>query len=102
MMSDGQTVSTANRERYHRWIEQQLQGILDTLRGNEFSTINDYLMKSYTNGFVGTFYAQHKRDGVTVIVPINESAVMHSLMDRTKLTDPLYEQLTDDLDELRG
>ncbi len=49
-------LSIVYRKQYQEALKQQIDGILDTLNSNTFTTIADYLGVSYENGFIGTLY----------------------------------------------
>ncbi len=85
---------------YQEALKKQINGILDTLNGNQFSTISEYLAKSYESGFVGAMYDIHGQ-GVPLIFPINQDQVVQAVTLDTKLSKPLYNKLGEDVNLLK-
>lgn len=88
------------QKQYQEALKKQLDGILDDLQGKEFSSIADYLAKSYENGYIGVMYDLHKH-GIPVIMPINQEQVVKALQVDSKLSRPMYERLGEDVDYLK-
>ena len=85
---------------YQEALKKQINGILDTLNGDQFSTISEYLAKSYESGFVGAMYDIHGQ-GVPMIFPINQDQVVQAVTLDTKLSKPLYNKLGEDVNLLK-
>lgn len=85
---------------YQRLIKAQVKAALDRLHAGEYETIDKYLRDSYTDGFVGTMYNLH-RQGVPVIVPIEQEAAIKAVTIDSKLKEPLYESLGVDVGKLK-
>lgn len=69
------TQSKAYQLEFQRQLEAQVSGILDVLQGKNFTSVADYLQRSYTNGFVGNMY-DLQGQGVPLVIPIDESQVL--------------------------
>lgn len=85
---------------YQEALKKQINGILDTLNGDQFSTISEYLAKSYESGFVGAMYDIHGQ-GVPLIFPIDQDQVIQAVTLDTKLSKPLYNKLGEDVNLLK-
>lgn len=85
---------------YQEALKKQINGILDTLNGDQFSTISEYLAKSYESGFVGAMYDIHGQ-GVPLIFPIYQDQVVQAVTLDTKLSKPLYNKLGEDVNLLK-
>ncbi len=85
---------------YQEALKKQINGILDTLNGDQFSTISEYLAKSYESGFVGAMYDIHGQ-GVPLIFPIDQDQVVQAVTLDTKLSKPLYNKLGEDVNLLK-
>lgn len=85
---------------YQEALKKQINGILDTLNGDQFSTISEYLAKSYESGFVGVIYDIHGQ-GVPLIFPIDQDQVVQAVTLDTKLSKPLYNKLGEDVNLLK-
>ena len=85
---------------YQEALKKQINGILDTLNGDQFSTISEYLAKSYESGFVGVMYDIHGQ-GVPLIFPIDQDQVVQAVTLDTKLSKPLYNKLGENVNLLK-
>jgi len=77
---------------YQQALRTQVQAILENLQTNEFGTIAEYLAKSYEDGFIGTMY-DLQGQGIPLIFPIDQKAVVDAIQNETKLSDTLYAKL---------
>lgn len=77
---------------YQKALKTQVQAILENLQTNEFGTIAEYLAKSYEDGFIGTMY-DLQGQGIPLIFPIDQKAVVDAIQNETKLSDTLYAKL---------
>lgn len=80
---------------YQKALQQQIDGILDTLQNNQFDKIADYLGVSYENGFMGALYDLHGQ-GIPLIFPIDQSKVVKALQTDSKISEGLYSRLGED------
>lgn len=85
---------------YQEALKKQINGILDTLNGDQFSTISEYLAKSYESGFVGAMY-DIQGQGVPLIFPIDQDQVVQAVTLDTKLSKPLYNKLGENVNLLK-
>ncbi len=100
LQSDELTNSRIYQIQYQKALKGQIDGILEKLHGDEFSTIQKYLSDTYTNGFVGTMYAMHGQ-GVPVMIPIDRRAAAKAVVTDSKLSVDLYASLGYDMDILK-
>lgn len=95
LQADEQTQSKIYQLEYQKALEKQINGILEKLKDNNFSTIQEYLKKCYEMGFFGTLYDIHGQ-GIPLIFPINQEEVvmaMRKTHDNIKLSDRLYDNI---------
>lgn len=85
---------------YQNALKGQIGAILDDLKSNNFTHIQDYLKQSYENGFIGTMYDIHNQ-GVPLIMPIDQEQMVRAIMHDTKLSENLYNSLGMDINELK-
>lgn len=85
---------------YQKALRAQINGILDTLNGEQFNTIADYLLKSYEDGFAGVMYDFHWQ-GIPLIFPIDQDQVVKASQHDTKLSKSLYDSLGEDVSLLK-
>lgn len=84
--------SKVYQKQYQQALQGQVSGILDNLHGTEYATIDKYLKECYTNGYVGTMYDIAKQ-GVPVIMPIDQAAVVKAVLTDSKVSKGLYNAL---------
>lgn len=85
------TQSKAYQLEYQKQLETMVSGVLDTLQGNNFTSIAEYLQNSYTNSYIGNLYDMHGQ-GVPLILPMNENQVVKAVQktgDDFKLSEKL-------------
>lgn len=88
------------QKQYQEALKKQLDGIWDNLQSEEFTSIADYLQKSYHNGYIGVMYDLHKQ-GIPIITPINQEQVVKALQTDSKLSQGLYDRLGEDVNYLK-
>ena len=88
------------QKQYQEALKKQLDGILDNLQSEEFTSVADYLQKSYHNGYIGVMYDLHKQ-GIPIITPINQEQVVKALQTDSKLSKGLYSRLGEDTNYLK-
>lgn len=88
------------QKQYQEALKKQLDGILDNLQSEEFTSIADYLQKSYHNGYTGVMYDLAKQ-GIPLIIPINQEQVVKALQTDSKLSKGLYARLGEDVNYLK-
>lgn len=92
--------SIVYQTQYQQAIQRQLEGILDILQTNEFTTISDYLNAAYQNGFAGALYDLHGQ-GIPLIFPIDQDQVTKAVLTDSKLSVPMYTRLGEDVSTLK-
>jgi len=85
---------------YQEAMKTQISGILDTLKGQQFNTISDYLQASYEDGFVGTMYDLHGQ-GIPLVFPIDQKQVVKAIQHDSPLVKPFYEALGENITNLK-
>lgn len=91
LQSNPLTQSKAYQLEFQQQLEAQISGILDTLQGNNFTTIADYLQTCYQTGFIGTNY-DWQGQGVPLTIPIDQRQVIKAVQktgDDFKLSNKL-------------
>ena len=80
------------QKQYQTALQGQISAILDKMHGDNYSTIQAYLKGSYESGYVGTMYDMAKQ-GVPVIVPIDQAAAVRAILTDSKVSKGLYNRL---------
>ena len=86
---------------YQKALKKQIEGILDQLHNNEFTTISEYLTKCYEESWIGTLY-DLQNQGIPLIFPIDQDQVIKAIQLNTKLSKSLYDSLGIEIKELKS
>ena len=100
LQSDELTQSRIYQLNYQKALKGQVQGILEKLHGDEYSTLQKYLHDCYIDAFVGTMYNLHGQ-GMPFIIPIDQNAAVKAILTDSKIKDSLYETLGVDVTKLK-
>ena len=93
LSSDEMTQSKIYQKQYQEYLEKQLQAIIDLLSADNVKSIDDYLVKTYQDSFIGTLYNMQNK-GVPFVMAINQEAVIKSISKKTEdfqLSKTLYQ-----------
>ena len=92
--------SKVYQKQYQDALKKQINGILDTMQAEQFTTVSDYLKKCYEDGFVGTMYSLHAQ-GIPLIFPIDQEAVTRAVQIDSKISNSLYTLCGENVDDLK-
>lgn len=93
LQSKEQTQSVIYQLKYQKQLQQELELIYSKMNSHWYSTIDEYLMDCYENGFYQTMYGLHQ-EGIPMIIPMNQlDAVQMAAQasDGIPLSDKLYQ-----------
>lgn len=88
------------QRQYQIALKKQIDAILDMLQTEEFTSISDYLSKSYEDGFISSLYSLQKQD-IPLCFPIDQSAVVKAIQTDSKISTNLYTRLGEDIKGLK-
>lgn len=88
------------QKQYQDALMQQLNGILDNMHAEEFKAISEYTEKCYEQGWLGTMYSLQQQ-GIPIITPINQEAVIKAVLIDSKIKENLYTSLGEDVKQLK-
>jgi SPP1 gp7 family putative phage head morphogenesis protein len=94
------TASRLNRIAFQKQLREQLEAVIAKLHGETYQTIEQFMNDSYSTGYVGAMYDLHKQ-GVPIIVPIDNNAAIKAVMTDTKLKHGVYRELGVDMATLK-
>ena len=100
LQSDELTQSKVYQLQYQQALKKQIEGLVEKLHGDEYTTIQQYLHDSYTNSFVGTMYNMAGQ-GIPLILPIDQKAAVKAILTDSKLNGSLYDALGVDTNNLK-
>ena len=88
------------QKRYQQALKGQIEGVLEQLHSNSYSTVSDYLAMCYEDGYIGTMY-DLQGQGIPMVMPIDQEQVVKALETDSKLSKPLYERMGEDINKLK-
>lgn len=91
-MLQSQKRSKVYQQQYQQALKGQVSSVLDKMQGDNFGTIDKYLKSCYENGYIGTMYDISKQ-GIPVISPIDQTAVVKAILTDSKISKGLYTRL---------
>jgi len=100
LQSDELTQSKIYQIEYQKALKGQIEGILEKMHGDEFSTIQKYLHDCYEDAFIGTVYDMAGQ-GIPLIMPIDQAAAVKAIMTDSKVSGGLYNALGVDVKGLK-
>lgn len=100
MQTDELTQSKIYRIQYQQSLKKQVEGILEKLHSDEYTTLQQFLSSTYTDAFVGTMYDLHAQK-VPVLIPVDRQAAVKAVLTDSKLSSPLYDELGIDINGLK-
>ena len=77
------TQSKIYQIQYQQNLEKQLTALIDVLSNDNINNINEYLAKTYKDGFIGTQYHMQS-EGVPFIMPLDQEAMVKSIQKKTE------------------
>lgn len=92
--------SKVYQKQYQQALQGQVSGILDNLHGAEYASIEKYLKECYTDGYIGTMY-DIAHQGIPVIMPIDQAAVVKAVLTDSKVSKGLYNALGVNVSKLK-
>lgn len=88
------------QKQHQEALKKQIEAITEKLHSDEYSTIEQYLKECYTDAYVGTMY-DISGQGIPVITPIDQTAVVRAVMTDSKISEGLYTALGVDTKALK-
>ena len=102
--SDDKALSMARSKvyqlQYQKTLQKQIEGILDKLHSDEYSTLQQFVNGAYEDGYLGTMYSINQQ-GIPIIVPIDQSAMVKAIQLDSKIKGDMYEALGVDVADLK-
>lgn len=88
------------QKQYQEVLKKQIDNVLEQLHTNEFTTVQDYLVNCYNDGYLGVMY-DLAGQGIPFIIPINQEQVVKALQTDSKISTSLYTRLGEDVRQLK-
>ena len=84
------------QKKYQKQLKQQIQGILNDLNSKQYKNVEEYLKSCYKSGVSATAYSLHKQ-GIPLVLPIDQKAVYAASKLEAKISKRLYGEYTEQL-----
>lgn len=94
------------QKKYQQAILDQINETLADLKSGQYKTVEDFLVESYDNGYIGMMYSLQSQ-GIPMTIPINDRNVVRALTTDSKLSssyykaDPVRGRLAENVDLLK-
>ena len=88
------------QKQYQQALQKQVEGILDKLHGDTYTTVEQYLKECYHDGYIGTMY-DIQGQGVPIVVPIDQQAMTKAVVLDSKVSAGYYAALGVGYDRLK-
>ncbi len=100
LQADEMTQSKIYQVQYQKALKAQIEGIMEKLHGDNYTSVQQYLNECYKKSFVGTMYALHGQ-GMPVLAPIDQDAAVRAVMLDSHISGSLYEAMGVDTKKLK-
>lgn len=95
-----QIQSKIYQKQYQQSLHDQLDGILNKMRTQQYLTVADYLDGCYEDGFVGSLFDLHGQ-GIPLMMPLDQTKLVRAVQLDSKISKGLYTKLGEDVDVLK-
>lgn len=100
LQSNELTQSKIYQLEYQKALKGQLEGIIEKMHGDQYTTLQEYLSNSYTDAFIGTMY-NIAGQGIPLMIPIDQAAAVKAIITDSKISKGLYASLGVDANKLK-
>lgn len=85
---------------YQKAMRKQIEGVLDLMQAEEFSTVSEYITKCYEDGFIGTMF-DLQGQGIPLCFPMDQEAITRAVQLDSKISKGLYSSIGEDVAKLK-
>lgn len=100
LQADEMTQSKIYQVQYQQALKAQIEGIIEKLHSDNYTSVQRYLDECYKKGFVGTMYSLHGQ-GMPILAPIDQRAAFRAVMLDSRLSTNLYTAIGIDTSKLK-
>lgn len=100
LQTDELTQSRIYQIQYQQALKGQIEGIIEKLHSDGYTSIQQFLNSAYTDAFVGTAY-DLAGQGIPLIMPIDQNAAVKAIITDSKIKEDLYTTLGVDAKALK-
>ena len=88
------------QKKFQENLKKQIDGFMKELESQQYKSVDAYLKAAYETGYIGTMY-DIAGQGIPLIMPIDQKAVVRAMTHDTKLSKRLYTKLGEDINLLK-
>lgn len=100
LQTDELTQSRIYQIQYQQALKGQIEGIIEKLHSDGYTSIQQFLNNAYTDAFIGTAY-DLAGQGIPLIMPIDQNAAVKAIITDSKIKEDLYTALGADAKALK-
>ena len=100
LQADEMTQSKIYQVQYQQALKAQIEGIIEKLHSDNYTSVQRYLDECYKKGYVGTMYSLHGQ-GMPILAPIDQRAAFRAVMLDSRLSTNLYTAIGIDTSKLK-
>ena len=100
LQTDELTQSRIYQIQYQQALKGQIEGIIEKLHSDGYTSIQQFLNSAYTDAFIGTAY-DLAGQGIPLIMPIDQNAAVKAIITDSKIKEDLYTALGVDAKALK-
>lgn len=100
LQTDELTQSRIYQIQYQQALKGQIEGIIEKLHSDGYTSIQQFLNNAYTDAFVATAY-DLAGQGIPLIMPIDQNAAVKAIITDSKIKEDLYTALGVDAKALK-
>lgn len=100
LQTDELTQSRIYQIQYQQALKGQIEGIIEKLHSDNYTSLQRFLNDAYTDAFIGTAY-DLAGQGIPLIMPIDQNAAVKAIITDSKIKEDLYTSLGVDAKALK-
>lgn len=100
LQTDELTQSRIYQIQYQQALKGQIEGIIEKLHSDSYTSIQQFLNSAYTDAFIATAY-DLAGQGIPLIMPIDQNAAVKAIITDSKIKEDLYTSLGVDAKALK-
>lgn len=92
LQTDELTQSRIYQLQYQKALKSQINSILERMRDEQYTSIEQYLKDCYEKGYLGVMY-DLQGQGISLIIPIDQNQVVKAVVNDVPLSESMYEHM---------
>ena len=92
LQTDELTQSRIYQLQYQKALKSQINGILERMRDEQYTSIEQYLKDCYEKGYLGVMY-DLQGQGIPLIIPIDQTQVVNAVVNDVPLSESMYDHM---------